>query len=73
MPNRLKEPTKRIIKERLSAIRKKRGISQACVAKALGMCSGSYSDIERGKVDINVSRLKHLSNILTCGYEEIIG
>lgn len=69
----------REIGNKLLAIRKKMGMTQAEVAEVAGLSSRTYAEIERGNVNMRVETILRIcealhitpDEILTCGDEEI--
>lgn len=57
--------------ERIHKLRLERGLSQADVAKALGISRPSYIDVERGKKELTLSQFRVLVNLLRVSPEEL--
>jgi XRE family transcriptional regulator, regulator of sulfur utilization len=55
---------KKELAERIRSRRASKGLKQEDIAEQLGIAIGTYSNIERGKTDITVSRLYEIANIL---------
>ncbi len=53
-------------------MRQHRKISQEKMAEQLGMSVNNYSSIERGKVDLNISRLEEIASILQVNLFELL-
>ena len=51
---------RRTIGNRLLAMRKKRGLTQAEVAELAGLSDRTYADIERGTVNMRLETLLHI-------------
>lgn len=62
----------REIGNRLLAIRKKTGMTQAEVAEAAGLSSRTYADIERGTVNMRVETILHICEALYITPDEIL-
>lgn len=60
------------IGNRLLAIRKKAGMTQAEVAEAAGLSDRTYADIERGSVNMRVETLLHICEVLHITPDEIL-
>nr|WP_258571362.1 XRE family transcriptional regulator [Flavimaribacter sediminis] len=58
--------------EQLKRIRKSRGLSQSDVADALGIVVANYNRLERGKVELTLSRMKELAILLKCEPVDLI-
>lgn len=58
--------------ERIRKMRTIRGLSQQNMADDLELSVASYSNIERGITDINVSRLIEISHILKIDVSELL-
>jgi transcriptional regulator with XRE-family HTH domain len=50
--------------EKISQIRRAKGISQDAVAKSLGISTTAYAQIERNESDITISRLQQIAETL---------
>lgn len=55
---------KKELAERIRSKRASKGLKQEDIADRLGIAIGTYSNIERGKTDITVSRLYEIADIL---------
>ena len=56
---------------RICNLRNERGLSQADVAKSLGISRPSYIDIEKGKKELTLSQLQILASLLRISPEEL--
>jgi transcriptional regulator with XRE-family HTH domain len=52
------------IGERIRKLRNIKGVTQENVAEELGITASSYSKIERGETDANISRLLQIAKVL---------
>jgi transcriptional regulator with XRE-family HTH domain len=50
------------VQKKIYLLREAKGLTQADVAKQLGMCVTEYGDIERGDADPKISKLKKVAN-----------
>ncbi|MFV0497460.1 MAG: LexA family protein [Candidatus Fimivivens sp.] len=57
----------------LKELRTRRGLTQADVARELGLSRASYTNIENGKRGLEASQIAKLSEILNCSADEIVG
>lgn len=55
---------KKVLAELIRSKRAGKGLKQEDIADRLGISIGTYSNIERGKTDITVSRLYEIADIL---------
>lgn len=62
----------RKIGNRLLAIRKRMGMTQAEVAEAAGLSGRTYADIERGTVNMRVETILHICEALHITPDEIL-
>ena len=60
------------IGNKLLAIRKRAGMTQAEVAEASGLSDRTYADIERGTVNMRVETLLHICESLHISPDEIL-
>ena len=60
------------IGNKLLAIRKRMGLTQAEVAEAAGLSDRTYADIERGTVKMRVDTIIHICNALHITPDEIL-
>ena len=60
------------IGNKLLAIRKRAGMTQAEVAEAAGLSDRTYADIERGTVNMRVETLLHICESLHISPDEIL-
>ena len=60
------------IGNKLLAIRKRSGLTQAEVAEAAGLSDRTYADIERGQVNMRVETLLRICNVLHITPDEIL-
>lgn len=60
------------IGNKLLAIRKRTGMTQAEVAEAAGLSDRTYADIERGTVNMRVETLLHICESLHISPDEIL-
>lgn len=60
------------IGNRLLAIRKRSGLTQAEVAEAAGLSDRTYADIERGQVNMRIETLLRICNVLHVTPDEIL-
>ena len=61
----------RSIGNRLLAIRKRMGMTQAEVAEAAGLSDRTYADIERGSVNMRIETVFRICNVLHITTDEI--
>ncbi|MFK5968941.1 MAG: helix-turn-helix transcriptional regulator [Candidatus Marithrix sp.] len=61
------------VHEKIRFIRMFKGWSQDKIAEKLQMTINGYAKIEQGKVDINLSRLKQISEALGIKLEQLVG
>jgi len=61
------------VHEKIRFIRLFKGLSQEGMAEKLQMAVNGYAKIEQGKVDINLSRLKQISETLGVELTELVG
>jgi transcriptional regulator with XRE-family HTH domain len=61
------------VHENIKFIRQFKKLSQEQMAEKLDMSLNGYAKIEQGKVDINLSRLKKISEILGVKLEKLVG
>ncbi len=59
--------------EKIRFIRMFKGWSQDEIAEKLQMTINGYAKIEQGKVDVNLSRLKQISEALGIELEQLVG
>jgi transcriptional regulator with XRE-family HTH domain len=59
--------------ENIKFIRQFKSLSQEQMAEKLDMSLNGYAKIEQGKVDINLSRLKNISDIFGVKLEQLVG
>lgn len=60
------------IGNKLHAIRKKMGMTQADVAEAAGLSARTYADIERGSVNMRIETILRICNVLHITPDEIL-
>ena len=60
------------VNEKIKDLRKVQGLSQEKIAAKLDMSANGYGGIERGEVDIKLSRLEKLSEILGVEASELL-
>lgn len=61
------------IGEKIKKLREFRNYTQEYIAKALDMTQAGYSRIERDEVDLNLSRLEQIANLLNISIEDVLG
>ena len=61
-----------MIGNKLLAIRKRTGMTQAEVAEAAGLSDRTYADIERGTVNMRTETLLRICNVLRITPDEIL-
>ena len=57
---------------KLGVIRKRAGLTQGQMAKALGVLVRTYGSWERGEVNMNIAQLVDCARILDCSTDEIL-
>ena len=57
---------------KMLAIRKRMGMTQAEVAEAAGLCDRTYAEIERGTVNMRLETLLRICNALRITPDEIL-
>lgn len=62
----------RSIGDRLLAVRKKAGLTQAEVAEAAGISDRTYADIERGTVNMRIETILRICQVLHITPDEIL-
>ncbi len=62
----------RAIGNKLLAIRKRAGLTQAEVAEAAGLSDRTYADIERGNVNMRTETILRICNVLHITPDEIL-
>lgn len=60
------------IGNRLHAIRRRSGLTQAEVAEAAGLSDRTYADIERGTVNMRIETILRICNVLHITPDEIL-
>lgn len=60
------------IGNKLHAIRKRMGMTQADVAEAAGLSARTYADIERGTVNMRIETILRICNVLHITPDEIL-
>ncbi len=60
------------IGSKIRTLRVKKGVTQENFAHELEMSHSGYAKIERGEVDINISRLEQIAAKLEVDFEEIV-
>lgn len=60
------------IGNRLLAIRKRAGMTQAEVAECAGLSDRTYADIERGTVNMRIETILRICNVLHVSPDEIL-
>lgn len=60
------------IGNKLLAVRKKRGLTQAEVAEAAGLSDRTYADIERGTVNMRIETFLHICRALRITPDEVL-
>ena len=61
-----------IIGNRLLAIRKRLGLTQAEVAEAAGLSDRTYADIERGSVNMRIDTILRICSVLHITPDEVL-
>jgi len=61
------------VHENIKFLRQFKSLSQEQMAEKLDMSLNGYAKIEQGKVDINLSRLKKISDIFGVKLEKLVG
>ncbi len=61
-----------VIGNRLLAIRKRLGLTQAEVAEAAGLSDRTYADIERGTVNMRIDTILRICNVLHITPDEVL-
>ena len=61
-----------IIGNRLLAVRKRLGLTQAEVAEAAGLSDRTYADIERGSVNMRIDTILRICNVLHITPDDIL-
>lgn len=69
----LKLLTPKLMGQRIAHLRRNRGLSQAKLARKLGLSRGYLSDIERGRKQFTVKTLYHLAHKLDVRADYIVG
>ena len=62
----------RTIGNKLLAIRKRAGLTQAEVAEAAGLSDRTYADIERGTVNMRIETILRICSVLHITQDEIL-
>ena len=62
----------RIIGNKLLAIRKRMGMTQAELAEAAGLSDRTYADIERGTVNMRTETMLRICNVLHITPDEVL-
>ncbi len=62
----------RMIGNKLLAIRKRAGLTQAEVAEAAGLSDRTYADIERGTVNMRTETILRICNVLHITPDEVL-
>ena len=62
----------RAIGNKLLAVRKRMGLTQAEVAEAAGLSDRTYADIERGTVNMRIETILRICNVLHITPDEIL-
>lgn len=62
----------RVIGNKLHAIRKRAGMTQAEVAEAAGLSDRTYADIERGTVNMRIETVLRICNALHITPDEVL-
>jgi transcriptional regulator with XRE-family HTH domain len=60
------------VNEKIKHLRQNQGLSQEEIAKKLDMSANGYGGIERGEVDIKLSRLEQLSELFGVELSELL-
>lgn len=60
------------IGNKLHAIRKRMGFTQAEIAEAAGLAERTYADIERGSVNMRIETILRICNVLHITPDEIL-
>lgn len=60
------------VNEKIKHLRQNQGLSQEEIAKQLDMSANGYGGIERGEVDIKLSRLEQLSELFGVELNELL-
>lgn len=61
-----------IIGNKLHAIRKRMGMTQAEVAESAGLSDRTYADIERGSVNMRIETILRICNVLHITPDEVL-
>lgn len=57
----------------IAMIRRMRGVSQAYIAKEIGVSRPKYIEIERGKKELTVSQAEKLTRLLDVAFDDLLG
>lgn len=57
----------------IAMVRRVRGLSQAYVAKTIGVSRPKYIDIEKGKKELTISQVEKLKKLLDVEFDDLIG
>ena len=60
------------LKDRIAGIRKFKGLTQAELAKKIGVCPRTIHHYENGDRQPNVDDLKKLAEVLNCSINDIV-
>lgn len=63
---------KQVIGNKLLALRKKKGMTQAETAEAAGLSDRTYAEIERGSVNMRVDTMLHICSALGITPDDIL-
>lgn len=61
-----------ILSEALRAIRRRRGLRQAQVARAMGIALKTYQNFENGRTEVDVARIKLFARTVDCDANGLI-
>ncbi len=74
MPESLKEKQRKaMMARRLAEVRKKKGMNQFELAKAMGCTQGLISKYEAGQANIQLSTLMDICDVLGCSLDYLLG
>lgn len=62
-----------IFSERLTQLRKERGVSQAAIAKGIGVSSRAYQEYEYDKAEPRMSKLVSIADFLDISIDYLTG
>ena len=74
MPESLKEKQRKaMVARRLADVRKKKGMNQFELAKAMGCTQGLISKYEAGQANIQLNTLMDICDVLGCSLDYLLG